>query len=730
MKLESREVFKYPEGIKPMNHQTQAMRKAWRKEEFALFMEMGCIDGDAVVSTNKSKKTIKMKLSEFHRRFHNPSPTAKSENRWHVRCLKDGVFGNHPVQNVLYKGNKESLTVILASGKTIKCTPDHEILTSYGWVEAKDLTDGHFVMTNGEEGFIDKDGYRRIYRPDHPRANPAGAVYEHIVVAEEKYGRAIGTDMHVHHEDHNKSNNSPDNLVLLTAEEHLLLHGADYRKNMDGGIHPYSGGRIVVVPKEDRVVSVEEAGMIDVYDIVMDDPYRNFVANGIVVHNCGKTFTTIALAGHRYNHYQINAVLVIVPTPIKPVWEWEVDKMSPVPSVVHVHESGGNKATEAFIHKDYPLALKYLVIGVEALSQGKAHEFALAYVKRHDCLVVVDESSRIKNADAARTKKTIRCGDSADYRMILTGTPITQGLIDLFGQFRFLGEHIIGLKSFFVFRNMYCIMGGFQGKKVLGYQREEELMDRLAPYVYQVKKEECLDLPDKVYRKLEVLPTKEQVLAMKELKDFFETEQNGDILTVSTVLDRMTRFQQILGGNFPFATEEGTFDVKPIEGKNPKMDAMLEDIEDLPKDAKVIIWARFRPEIDQISKRLRELYGEGSVIEYHGGVSESERKASIPRFQDKSHESRFFVANQQTAGMGITITVATYAYYYSNSFSLEQRLQSEDRNHRKGQTNKCTYIDIWCKADADLMIGKALKSKKDLATLVDEELQKRIEGTR
>ena len=261
-------------------------------------------------------------------------------------------------------------------------------------------------------------------------------------------------------------------------------------------------------------------------------------------------------------------------------------------------------------------------------------------------------------------------------------------------------------------------------------QAVEELMDKLAPYVFQVKKEECLDLPPKVYQSIQVEPTKGQINAMKELKDFFETEQGGDVLTVSTVLDRMTRYQQILGGNFPFANEEGGYDVKPIEGKNPKMDAMLEHIEDLPADAKVIIWARFRPEIDQIAKRLRAVYGKGSVIEYHGGIPESERKASIPRFQDTSDESRFFIANQATAGMGITLTAATYAYYYSNSFSLEQRMQSEDRNHRKGQTLSCTYIDIWCKADADLMIGKALDSKKDLAMMVDEELQKRIEGQR
>lgn len=444
----------------------------------------------------------------------------------------------------------------------------------------------------------------------------------------------------------------------------------------------------------------------------------------------GKTFTTIALAGHRFNHYRIDAVLVICPTSIKAVWDQEVEIMSPVPAIAHVHMSGANRATEGFTEMACE-QLKYLVIGVEGLSQGAVADLARTFVKKHDCLVVVDESSRIKNADASRTKKAIALGDSAEYRMILTGTPITQGIVDLYGQFRFLGQHIIGLKSFFVFRNMYCIMGGFQGKKILGYQNEDMLMNKIAPYVYQVKKEECLDLPDKVYTRLKVEPTKQQLTALKNLADFYEHEQDGAILTASTVLERMTRYQQILGGNFPFLDLElERYDTKPIEGKNPKLDALLDHLSGVASDTKVIIWARFRPEIALISEALQKAHGSETVIEYHGGVSETDRRTSVREFQDPSSPRRFFIANQQTAGMGITLTQATLAYYYSNSFSLEDRMQSEDRCHRKGQTKKCTYIDIWATNPADLMIGKALSSKKDLAMLVDEELQKRTRNAR
>ena len=440
----------------------------------------------------------------------------------------------------------------------------------------------------------------------------------------------------------------------------------------------------------------------------------------------GKTFTTLALAGHRFDHHQIDAVLIICPTSIKPVWEWE-QKMSPVPTITHVHSAGKANAikTEAFIGLECE-QLKYLVVGVEALSSGVAAELAHAYVKAHNCLVVVDESSRIKNANASRTKKAIKMGDSASYRMILTGTPITQGIIDLYGQFRFLEADIIGLKSFFVFKSMYCIMGGFQGRKILGYQNTDTLMNKIAPYIYQVKKEECLDLPPKVYTSLVVAPTKEQIQALKNLKDFFEHEQDGEVLTASTVLERMTRYQQILGGNFPFTNlETEKYETKPIAGKNPKLSALLEHVEEQDDNTKIIIWARFRPEIAVISASLKEKYGEDSVIEYHGGIGEADRKASIPIFQDGNSPQRFFIANQQSAGMGITLTRATLVYYYSNSFSLEDRMQSEDRCHRKGQEHKVTYVDIWCSNPADTMIGKALHSKKDLATLVDEELQKR-----
>lgn len=438
----------------------------------------------------------------------------------------------------------------------------------------------------------------------------------------------------------------------------------------------------------------------------------------------GKTFTTINLAGAYHRKGMVSAVIVICPTPIKAVWEWEVEKMSPVDAEVYVLASG-DRGVEKFTSLDTD-KLKYLVVGVEALSSGKAFEQALDFAKRHSSdglMVVCDESSKIKNAQAGRTKKAAKIAKIADYRIILTGTPITQGIEDLYGQFMFLGPHIIGCKSYFVFKNMYCVMGGFENRSIIGYQREEDLLNKVRQHVDIVKSEDAIDLPDKAYTKLVVEPTAQQKKAMKSLKDLFEAESGGDILTVETVLERMTRYQQICGGNFPYDDlDTGKYKTKPIDGKNPKLDALMSSVEDLPVEKKAIIWARFRPEVDLIVTNLRANFGEDAVVEFHGSVSDAERRMAIQNFQE-NHLVRFFVVNQQTGSMGITLTAATVAYYYSNTFSYEERVQSEKRNHRKGQENHCLYVDIEMNVHEDKMITAAIKRKGGLAKYVEEGLK-------
>ncbi len=435
----------------------------------------------------------------------------------------------------------------------------------------------------------------------------------------------------------------------------------------------------------------------------------------------GKTYTAINLAAARYKSGLIDALIVICPTPVKHVWETELEFCCPVDYSVWVWQSGDRVGEKWFrVKKD---ELKIIVVGVESLSirNGRSIQMLEYFQRFHKLMVVVDESSRIKNYKALRTKNVIKVGGYADFRMILTGTPVTQGMEDLFGQFLFLNANIIGCKNYFVFRNRYCVMGGFQGKQILGYQFKEDLLNKLKPYVDYVTKEQCLDLPDQVYPEpIIVQPTDEQKRVMLQMKNEYAMEDQGKEITVSTVLERTLRYQQVIGGTFPFE-EDGRYETQPISGRNPKLEATLEYLGDIPKTSKVIIWARFVPEIRYLIEALRAEYGEDSTLEFYGATDHDQRRENSRLFQTDPTR-RFIVSNQTVGGYGQTWTAATYCLYYSNTFSYEDRYQSESRPHRKGQHHNVTYQDIEMAVPQDRMILKAVRKKRNLALEVEEEL--------
>lgn len=440
----------------------------------------------------------------------------------------------------------------------------------------------------------------------------------------------------------------------------------------------------------------------------------------------GKTYVAVNLAAARFLKDQIDALLVICPTSIKLVWEEELDLHCSVDydvKVINGYKDFAGKKIGKWLSEP-PDKLKVLIMGVEAFSQGKCFEIAATFAIRTNCMMVVDESTTIKNPKSTRTKKLVEIGKHAIYRMIMSGSPITQGMEDLYAQFQFLNEWIIGCKSYFLFKNKYCIIGGFQNKAIVGYQNKEDLIAKIEPYTYSVKITDCIDMPEKIFRQIVVEPTSQQLELIRDLKDMFEAEHDGDILTAATVLERVTRYQQIIGGFFPYNTDDPNkkYDIKPVSGKNPKLIAMMDDIATLGYDQKVIIWSRFRPEIKMIVEALQDKYGSQSVVQFHGGLDQEQKKVSINRFRTIPRV-RFIVLLTQAGRMGLTLTEANYAYYYSNSFSFEDRDQSERRNWRKGQTGTCVYIDVISNHKYDKITLAAIKRKGGLAKYVEEQLR-------
>jgi SNF2 family DNA or RNA helicase len=157
-------------------------------------------------------------------------------------------------------------------------------------------------------------------------------------------------------------------------------------------------------------------------------------------------------------------------------------------------------------------------------------------------------------------------------------------------------------------------------------------------------------------------------------------------------------------------------DGRVVELPNNRIKELMSIVEEC--DGKMIIWATYRHDIEAISKALKTEYGMNSVGTYYGDTDTEERQRVLAEFQKPDSELRFFVGNPVTGGYGLTLTQASVVVYYSNSFDLEKRLQSEDRAHRIGQTRNVTYIDLIAVNTVDEKIVKALRNKIDIATQV------------
>ena len=436
----------------------------------------------------------------------------------------------------------------------------------------------------------------------------------------------------------------------------------------------------------------------------------------------GKTYGTLHVAKTFYLEGLIDLLVVICPNSVKQVWPPEAEKWMPG---IDLHIQVMAQGLKPVRPKNFK-GLEILVVAIESLSAGGMFAKIMEYIKGRKPMCALDEASKIKNPTSNRTKNATKIGWSCYYRYILTGTPVTQGPHDLYAQFRFLDPKIIGIDKWTAFRARYCEMGGFENRQIVAYRNLDELMDKIRPYAHYVKLEECTDIPEKIYHKIRVDLSPEQRAAISELKEegSIVVEALGVELYVEMALERMTRIQQIVGGSLPHMdAENGGYKVIPMPGKNPKMEALLNYIEELPAGTKAMVWARFEPERERIYNELAKLYGAHAVQRFDGSTDENTRKSNVLRMQNDP-TLLFLVGNPTVMGIGLTLTAAKYSLMFSNTFSREDRVQLENRNHRTGQTNHCVYVDFEANVKEDRMILKAVEAKQKLSDMVEDSIRR------
>lgn len=442
--------------------------------------------------------------------------------------------------------------------------------------------------------------------------------------------------------------------------------------------------------------------------VLIDDAADLYLNGGIV----GRIDTLVVVAPNGVHAQWVNEQ---VPEHISPALQWRAAYTSANPSP---EERENMSKTLQFKE-----GLRIICIHIDSLSYQKGVEFLREVLLGGNCLLAIDESSRIKAESSKRTKSLIELGKIAKYRRIMTGTPISQGAEDLYSQFKFLDEDILGYGSFYAFRNHFCRLGGFQNKKIVGYVNEQELMDKIDSHTFRVLKDDCLDLPERNYIRREVPMHPEQRKIYEQLRKDFFVELDTGVLTAKMAAQRITRLQQVVNG-FIWKNEKkdkytGAV-VEPFmyqEFPQNRVQACIDIINESRPETKIIVWIKFQGDYKLLSEAF-EKEGIG-FTDYVGATPTDQRPAHIERFRNDP-KCKVFLATPRAGGIGLNLTCASEVIWFSRDWSLENELQANDRVHRIGQRHVVNYHFLTTPKTVDDKIDKALKSKQSVAdNLID-----------
>ncbi len=396
----------------------------------------------------------------------------------------------------------------------------------------------------------------------------------------------------------------------------------------------------------------------------------------------GKSLIAIKLI----EYWKVPAMIVAPLSTLESVWVNEIKKWSKLNAVILWHN------------------LKEINNGYDIYIINPAH-FKILSQKfnledKIKCLII-DESAVLKSAKSDITKTILQYKDKIHYRLCLTGVPAPNSLLEYWGQLCYINETLLG-NNFYRYRNTFffsCGYGGYIYKPMKGTQ--EVIMDNVSKQAFSLKKEDALDLPEQVYEIRYVYMDAIQQKAYNDMKKENILEFKDSITLAANELAKICKLREITGG-FVINTEG-----IPVKISDTKIEALKELLEEIPADRQVIIWVQYHWEV----RELEENFKDNACILF-GDMPQKEKIKSIEDFQNNKY--RLLIAHPLSGGSGINFQQSSYAIWYSLSYSSEQYIQANDRQHRIGQYNKVTYFHLLAKDSIDEVIYKALNKKIDL----------------
>ena len=450
----------------------------------------------------------------------------------------------------------------------------------------------------------------------------------------------------------------------------------------------------------------------------------------------GKTLTAINIADTLHLNGYVGTVLVIAPLPIVDTWgnpDPEVGELAKHSAVNHHTstltgtKSQKTKAMEVLLRDPHPM--KWALINPEGIGRiirdprrrKKVFKYFEGMEDLKPDLVIIDESTMIKNHGTARGELITKLLYHTPYKIIMSGNPIPKGGHEVFGQYLFMDQGVFGDK-FYRFRDRFCAVDHFNGISGMQPAKEAEFERLFHSACFVARKKDCLDLPPKTYEKRIFEMAPEQARAYKDMRKEAMVAMEDLSCSADVVITKYLRLSQITGGFLPLEDEDGVLQELRRFKSQPGLDAMVADITYLPNEEQVVIWARFQEEIRMIHERL-EKEGISSAC-YYGPVSQEGRVEARRQFREKEIKA---IICSSAASKGLNDFIgATFVCYYSNDYSAETREQSEDRNHRSGVVgDKVTYVDYIAKGSIDEKVLSVLRDNKDFSTAILEERRKK-----
>ena len=742
-------------------HQAQAVELGSIFDSYAFFMETGCITGDTLIyDPIKNEHTPIQQL------------VTRDQRSFNVLSMDENgmpVIGE--ATHAFCKGIDAIYEVTTRSNKKIKCTANHRLFSKHGWTFVSDLFSGDSILIvehpsefssylqesrQGISPSMSREGVRHLncvaqdcstcYSCDRRLCDERlhhdqdidqdifplqGDVPSHnyALSYEDDQGNKQG---HTHRDQFFSHPSMPDFRFRDMNQLHEFLHHAlsldpkceihcsqDVAQSVLSKGFPLPMQQLVsyqflpssaykpsfvetdecntqsLFYKSDTIKSIRKIGIQKYYD--MEVPiYHNYVANNILHHNTGKTLVAIELIKH-FN----NKAMVVAPLPtLESVWAKEIQKWS------NLRYANLWKRLDD-IHK------KNVDVYLINYEQFKIlHKKQPGVIEKRIGTLIIDESSKLKNPKADITKTILYYKNRIPNRFCLTGTPAPNNLLEYWAQIAFINDEILPT-TFYKYRNTFFYSTGYGGYMYRPCKgAKESIMELISKQAFSIRKQDCLDLPERVYEVREIEMDDVQQAAYDEMKELNVLEYQGNIVLSANELAKIMKLRQVTAGFIINA--QGI----PLLISETKMDTLKALLEEIPEDQQVIVWCQFHFEIERIRNEYKK-----ECVTLYGVMSQKDKTQAIQDFMDG--KKRILIAHPKTGGMGLNFQKnCSYMVWYSLSYSQEEYSQACDRIYRSGQTNRCTYYILCAKSSIDGVIYKALKGKASLMESCLEILKK------